>query len=164
MKDTEQNPDRHGVSGRVLPISPSSHGSFVTKDSGQRETYSTGMVRDVQDGKARHDLLWPVGVPYEEQFLTRVAQLLARGAEKYGERNWEKARTQEEIERFRASGARHFAQWLAGELDEDHAAAVVFNLLAFETTAHRMRHRGEPGPQLVEMRGDETVFRLADPS
>lgn len=115
---------------------------FVTKDSGVREAYSTGMVRDTQDGKARHDLLWPLEVRYDQQFLTRVAELLARGAEKYGERNWEKAETTEELERFRASAVRHLAQWLAGDRDEDHAAAVVFNLLAFETTAYKLHRQG----------------------
>jgi hypothetical protein len=111
---------------------------FVTKDSGVREAYVTGMLRDTQDGKARHDLLWALGVPYEEQFMTRVAQLLARGAGKYGIRNWEKACTAEELERFRSSAARHYAQWQSGEQDEDHAAAVVFNLLAYETTLFKM--------------------------
>jgi hypothetical protein len=111
---------------------------FVTKDSGIREEYSTGMRRDTQEGKARHDLLWAEGVPYDVQFLTRVAELMARGAEKYGERNWEKARTQEELDRFVASAARHFAQWIAGDVDEDHGAAVVFNLLAWHTTSTKL--------------------------
>lgn len=111
---------------------------FVTKDSGKREEYSTGMRRDTQEGKARFDLLFPLGVRYDDQFLTRLAALLTRGAAKYTERNWEKARTAEEMERFRSSAARHFAQWLAGEQDEDHAAAVVFNLLAYETTLFKM--------------------------
>lgn len=107
---------------------------FETKDSGVREEYDSGMRRDTQEGKARFDLLFPEGVPYEEQFLTRVAELLDRGVEKYGERNWEKANSDVELRRFKASAARHMAQWQAGETDEDHAAAVVFNLLAYETT------------------------------
>lgn len=111
---------------------------FVTKDSGKREQYVTGMQRDTQEGKARFDLMFPMGVPYEEQFLTRFAQLLARGATKYTERNWEKAATQEELDRFRASAARHLTQWMAGDQDEDHAAAVVFNLLAYETTFYKV--------------------------
>jgi len=106
---------------------------FVTKDSGKREEFESGMQRDTQEGKARFDLLFPLDVPYEHQFMTRVAQLLARGAEKYDERNWELAEGPAEYSRFRASAARHFAQWLAGEEDEDHAAAVVFNLLGAET-------------------------------
>jgi hypothetical protein len=95
------------------------------------------MQRDTQEGKPRFDLLWAKDVPYSEQFLTRVAELLSRGASKYTERNWEQASTDTELARFQASAARHLAQWMAGETDEDHAAGVVFNLLAYETTRYK---------------------------
>ena len=111
---------------------------FVTKDSGKREEYDSGMVRDTQDGKPRYDLLLPRGVPYRDQFLTRVAELLARGAEKYSERNWEAATGSSELDRFKSSAFRHLMQWMVDESDEDHAAAVVFNLLAYETTKWKM--------------------------
>lgn len=106
---------------------------FVTKDSGKREEYDSGMVRDTQDGKPRFDLLIPLDVPYSDQFFTRVAELLGRGAEKYSDRNWEKASGSAELDRFKSSAHRHLMQWITGESDEDHAAAVVFNLLAYET-------------------------------
>ena len=112
---------------------------FVTKDSGVRQTYDSGMVRDAEDGKARFDLLFPIGVPFSEQMLTRFAQLMERGAAKYTERNWEKARGEEELRRYRSSALRHLIQWLTGETDEDHAAAVMFNLLAGETVKYRLR-------------------------
>lgn len=102
---------------------------YVTKDSGKREEFDSGMVRDTQDDKPRFDLLFPLGIPYSDQFLTRVAELLARGAVKYDARNWEKAAGQAELDRFKASAMRHLIQWQAGETDEDHAAAVVFNLM-----------------------------------
>lgn len=111
---------------------------FVTKDSGKRQDYESGMRRDVQEGKARFDLLLVEDQPYEEQFLTRIAQLLERGATKYGERNWQLANSEEELNRFRASGMRHMVQWATGELDEDHAAAVVFNLMAYEYTKWKL--------------------------
>lgn len=57
----------------------------TTKDSGKRESYDNGMVRDVQTGKPRFDLLMPNGVPYPDQLLTRFAELMARGAEKYSQ-------------------------------------------------------------------------------
>lgn len=112
---------------------------FETKDSGVRAEFESGMVRDSQDGKARFELLLPLGVPYEDQFLVRVAELMARGAEKYDSRNWEKASGQEELERFKSSALRHLMQWAAGETDEDHAAAVVFNLLGYETTRIKIK-------------------------
>jgi hypothetical protein len=111
---------------------------FVTKDSGKREEYDSGMVRDTQDGKPRYDLLIPLGVPYRAQFLTRVAELLGRGAEKYSDRNWERASGSEELDRFKSSAHRHLMQWITDESDEDHAAAVVFNLLAYETIKWKM--------------------------
>lgn len=98
---------------------------FVTRDSGERKEYASGMRRDIETDKPRYDLI-PIF------FLKRVAELMARGAEKYGARNWELASSEEELARFRASALRHMFQYLSGEVDEDHAAAVVFNLFAAE--------------------------------
>jgi hypothetical protein len=100
------------------------------------------MQRDVQDDKPRFDLLLPVGVPYSDQFLTRVAGLLARGAEKYSERNWELAEGEAELARFRASALRHMMQWQAGEDDEDHLAAIVFNLMGAHLVDWKMTNGG----------------------
>jgi hypothetical protein len=107
--------------------------TFETKDSGKRVSYESGMVRDVQDSKANFYLTVPKGVPYSEQLFTRFAELMTRGAVKYGDRNWEKANSEEEIDRFKSSAFRHFMQWVCGEKDEDHAAAVIFNMLCAET-------------------------------
>ena len=68
---------------------------YKTEDSGERHESFSGMVRDTTKGKAKFDLLMPKGVRYEEQMLTRLAELMTRGAEKYGNRNWEKADTQD---------------------------------------------------------------------
>lgn len=108
--------------------------NFTTKDSGERVEFSTGMQRDTSKSKARFDLITPKNIPYEKQMLTRWAELMARGAEKYNARNWEKASTQEEIDRFKESAFRHFMQWFFGENDEDHAAAVFFNITGAEYT------------------------------
>lgn len=105
---------------------------YITKDSGVREEYESGMVRDTQDGKPDFSLLMPLDQGFEDQMLTRWAALMARGSSKYGKRNWEQASTEEELERFRSSAFRHFCQWMAGEVDEDHAAAVFFNISAAE--------------------------------
>lgn len=108
--------------------------TFVTKDSGQREHYDTGAQRDTQHGKPRYDLI-PPGP------LRRVAELYARGAEKYDEHNWTMGIP---TSRFLASLMRHLEQYRAGERDEDHLAAVVFNafgLMYFEDTPLDDRHR-----------------------
>jgi hypothetical protein len=98
-------------------------GAYQTKDSGERVDYPSGMRRDTNEGKPRYDLI-PVG-PHR-----RLAELYARGAEKYGDRNWELADSVEELNRFKASAERHFMQWKAGDDDEDHASAVVWNVFA----------------------------------
>lgn len=104
--------------------------SFLTKDSGERVQFATGMQRDVTDGKTRYDLVIPLG--WKEHMLKRWAALMTRGAVKYEARNWEKASTPEELARFRESAFRHFLQWYDGETDEDHAAAVFFNVQGAE--------------------------------
>lgn len=99
--------------------------SFITKDSGERAQFDSGMVRDTDTGKPRYDLI-PL-LP-----LKRLAELYARGAQKYAERNWEQANSQAELDRFKASAFRHLAQALNGERDEDHWSAAVFNVFAAE--------------------------------
>lgn len=111
---------------------------YVTKDSGERAQFDSGMQRDTEKGKPRFDLMLAEGVPYGEQMITRFAALLGRGAEKYKDRNWEQADSEAEIARMKSSAFRHLMQLMTGETDEDHAAAVIFNVLAMETTRYKM--------------------------
>lgn len=111
---------------------------FSTKDSGKRDEYASGMVRDTQEGKPRFDLMFPLDVPYDQQMLTRIAALMARGAEKYGDRNWERGEGEVELDRAKSSAFRHFVQWLTEENDEDHAAAVFFNIQQVEYLRYKM--------------------------
>lgn len=103
---------------------------FITKDSGKRQDYKSGMRRDLQEGKPRYDLVVPEKM--SKDMITRWAELMGRGAEKYGERNWELANSEEEYKRFKASAFRHFMQWFRNEEDEDHAAAIFFNVQCAE--------------------------------
>lgn len=99
---------------------------FTVKDSGERQQFESGMQRDTTEGKPRFDLV------FDGPMLERYAEHLRKGAVKYNPRNWMNANSVAEKERFRESAARHFAQWMAGDTDEDHAAAVIFNLNGFE--------------------------------
>lgn len=114
---------------------------FTTKDSGERKEFNSGMVRDTNKGKARFDLLVPNGIPYKDQFLTRLAELMARGAEKYCDRNWELADSEEEMNRAKESAFRHFFQWFCGEVDEDHAMGTIFNMMVYETTKYKLEKK-----------------------
>lgn len=105
---------------------------FVVKDSGVREDFPSGMRRDTEEGKI--DFTLAIDGPMFE----RYAAHLTKGAEKYGRRNWQNANSPEEYERFKRSAYRHFIQWLRGDRDEDHAAAVWFNLNAAEYVLGRL--------------------------
>lgn len=95
---------------------------FVVRDSGERRVAASGMVRDIDAGKTN------VALIYDGPMFWRWASHLTKGAIKYVKRNWMKGEGQEELERFKESAARHFAQWYRGDVDEDHAAAVFFNI------------------------------------
>lgn len=113
------------------------HTQFDVLDSGVREEYASGMRRDTQDGKIDFTLA------FDGPLIERYAAHLTKGAEKYGKRNWQLASSEEELDRFRSSAARHFHQWLRGDQDEDHFAAVVFNLNAAEYVTARINSRSD---------------------
>lgn len=108
---------------------------FITKDSGKREEFSTGMKRDIQSDKPRYDLIGTSGW----EMIKRWAELMGRGAIKYGELNFEKAETEEEMKRFKSSALRHMIQYFNGDTDEDHAAAVFFNVAGVEMVKNKLK-------------------------
>lgn len=95
---------------------------FQIKDSGARQQFDSGMVRDITDDKIDYTLA------LDGPMFKRLAIHLTKGAVKYAKRNWMQARGQAELDRFKESATRHFFQWLNGDVDEDHAAAVLFNI------------------------------------
>jgi hypothetical protein len=104
---------------------------FVVKDSGQRKSFDSGMVRDIDAGKIDYERI------FQGPMADRWADHVTKGAVKYpdlpdGRPNWMLAAGREELTRFRKSAARHFRQWLRGDCDEDHAAAVFFNICGAE--------------------------------
>ena len=101
--------------------------TYITEDSGNREVFPSGMVRDTREGKGRYDLVTPFG-------LRRLACVYERGAVKYGSHNWEKGAP---FSRFLDSAIRHIEQYKAGASDEDHLGHAAWNLFAimhFEET------------------------------
>lgn len=112
---------------------------YETKDSGKRYTEKSGFQRDTQEGKPRFNLLLPKGIPYKEQPMVRLAELLGRGASKYNDRNWEKADSKEALERAKESALRHLTQACCGETDEDHWAATMFNCIFAMTLEHKLK-------------------------
>lgn len=110
---------------------------FVVKDSGKRQSFDSGMVRDTQDGKIDYYRV------FDGPMLQRWAEHLTKGAVKYpdvrpGVANWTLAAGEAELARFKASAVRHFVQWLRGDTDECHASAVYFNINGAEYVKERL--------------------------
>lgn len=101
--------------------------NFAVHDGGSRITYPSGMCREGADGKLQY---WRI---LEGPMLDRWVRHVTRSAQKYpdvhvGRSNWTLAESEEEYQRFIESAFRHFIAWARGERDEDHAAAVFFNI------------------------------------
>ncbi len=109
-------------------------------DSGKRQTFSTGAVCDSDDGKARPDLISAFA-------LERLGRWLEAGRKKYGERNYEKGIP---ISRRFASLYRHLLQYQMGDHSEDHAAAIMCNIMMILHMEEAVR-RGLLPPSLLDM-------------
>lgn len=94
--------------------------NYTLKDSGNRESFDSGAVRDTRSGKGRFDLISPIA-------LRALAQVYERGSDKYGDHNWTKGMP---LSRFIDSAERHINDYKAGLRDEDHLAQAAWNLLA----------------------------------
>jgi hypothetical protein len=98
----------------------------MIKDSGTRQEFETGAVRDCEAGKGRMDLL-------PAHALMMLAKHFEAGATKYGDRNWEKGIP---LSRFFDSALRHMLKFLDGKRDEPHLVAAVWNLTCLIQTRH----------------------------
>lgn len=99
-------------------------------DSGKRQTFGTGAVRDTAEGKTRPELITPFG-------LHRLAEWYRLGAIKYADRNWEAGMP---YSRVTASIFRHLISWMMRDKTEDHLAAIAWNafaLMHYETMLER---------------------------
>lgn len=99
------------------------------KDSGTRQEFSSGAVRDAQAGKGRFDLLPIHGV-------LAIALQMERGAAKYHQRNWELGMP---LSRFADSAMRHLLKFIAGYDDEPHLDAALWNLACLKEGQERIK-------------------------
>lgn len=90
-------------------------------DDGATREFASGFHRDTAATKPRYSLI-------PRTALRRLALHFTRGADRYGENNWRNANTREELAVFQDSAYRHLLDWLEGNTDEDHAAAVLWNV------------------------------------
>lgn len=122
----------------------------TVKDSGTREQFDTGSRRDTRKGKGRYDLISPIA-------LKRLAKHYENGAEKYGDRNWEKGQP---LMRYLDSAIRHIVNLIEGLEDEDHAAAAAWNVFAYIHT-QEMILKGRL-PKDLDDRPQATIVSLGD--
>jgi hypothetical protein len=116
---------------------------YEIKDSGKRQEFEGGGMRDTEEGK----LDWSNLFVHFEPMATRYVAHMTKGRTKYpdpkpGTPNWTLFPADEEtLARTLRSLDRHFKAYRDGETDEDHASAILFNL----NVAERIRARlGEP--------------------
>jgi hypothetical protein len=114
-------------------------GQFTIKDSGERSSFAGGMVRDASVGKIDYTSI------FFGPMLKRWADHLTKGRQKYpdpepGVPNWTLAQGTEELLHAKQSLLRHVVAYMNGERDEDHAAAIYFNVNLIEYIAEKMDH------------------------
>lgn len=115
---------------------------FTVKDSGERQEFKTGAVRDMAAGKGRFDLISPIA-------LLRLAKWYEAGARKYNDRNWEKGLP---TGRCMDSALRHLNAYRLGHRDEDHLAAAMWNIAAIIHIQHQVQ-AGKLPAELVQDEG-----------
>jgi len=111
-------------------------------DNGERITFGKNTAqREPATGKGRPDLITPFA-------LTRIAKWYELGANKYGDRNYEKGMP---FSRYTASMFRHIIAWMKGDETEDHLSAISWNAFAI------MHHQ-----ELDELQWDDMPHYLSN--
>lgn len=95
------------------------------KDSGTRQEFTTGSIRDAQAGKGAFHLVpnWVIWL---------ISRIYEDGAKKYASRNWEKGQP---LSQYLKSAENHIAKLKAGRRDEPHASQAAWNIIAYIFTA-----------------------------
>lgn len=110
---------------------------FTIVDSGNKKTFTTGMVRNSNADKVRFNQL------LHGPMLKRWAEHTWKGQKIYpdvatGVPNWTLAETAEELHRAEESLLSHVLDYLNGDRVEDHAAAIMFNVNLAENIRDKM--------------------------
>jgi hypothetical protein len=91
-----------------------------------QKVHPSGAVRSSTEGKIDYSHL------FDGPMADRYAKHMTEAAKTKGKKNWMKAHTEEDLERFIDGALRHMRQWYRGDTDEDHAAAIIFNIIGAE--------------------------------
>jgi len=104
------------------------------EDTGKLTVFESGAVRCADADSERYDLITPIG-------LRRLARVYAKGAQRYGARNWEKGIPASNLINH---ALRHITLYLLGDTSEDHVVHAAWNLLA-------VAHFEETDPSLIDI-------------
>lgn len=121
-RETEEDGRRSDVKTDAGPC-VSTNGGLIMRHGDSKTEFRTGAQRDTDKGKGNPSLISPV-------LIHRLGVLLHKGAEHYGPDNWMKGMP---YRRTADSIIRHIFQWLAGDTEEDHLAAVCFGAMCLMT-------------------------------
>jgi hypothetical protein len=116
------------------------------KDSGNRQEFVTGSKRDIEVGKGNPSLIPTLP-------MRRLAKHYENGAKKYGRHNWTLGQP---LSRYIDSLERHVWAVKDGMHDEDHEAAVLWNMMSFMVTKKLI----EEGQLPAEL--DDMVYTVED--
>lgn len=134
---------------------------FVLKHGDEMSHHSDGVVRDTTKGKVKFPLVFPKGVAKKDQLFWRVAMLYTTGGERYGDRNWENSEGEDTLAHHEEALWRHFMSFYFEEdTEEDHAAAIVWNINAVELTRRKIREAAARNKDMLL--GRETAGHSAD--
>ena len=100
----------------------------IIKDSGKRQNFNTGAVRDTNENKGDFSQL-----PYYT--LLQLAKHYEAGGKKYQKNNWRKGIP---ISRYFDSAQRHLAKYAMGFEDEFHIRAALWNIASLMETKKRI--------------------------
>jgi hypothetical protein len=101
-------------------------------------SFNGGGVRSSDEGKPKFRYLLAPDMPVDKQILARIANRMEAGAKQYGENNYGRMCTEDALSRARDSLMRHVVQYINGDTDEDHLAAVGCNILMISKIEHNI--------------------------
>lgn len=126
------------------------------RDLESRSVLESGLVRSDDSGKVDYTLA------LDGPMFERYAIHMTEGAQKGGARNWLLAHTEEDHDRFRRGFLRHVIQYLNGEEDEDHAAAIIFSMNGMEYIKERIEGGALDTPRTTPAQAESPGQALAD--
>lgn len=116
--------------------------------AGKKESFSTGAIRDTQDGKLLYGCIPQV-------MLDEVAKVLTTGAARYGRDNFYKGMP---FSRVMDSLLRHVFAYRRGERDEPHLAQAICNL-TFLILYEDLITKGKLPKELDDLEGFEERWK-----